>query len=161
MPLLYGEGSNAFIRLQEVIIRSSSDQSIFAHTYGNHSKSGVPPASLLALNPAAFAGSGNAEKQFIPHDDDSYEFTGSGLRVTIPLFPVSRRTETVELPFKSTQCSHLGILNCHDQGRLVALPLLQPQQQSRFTVCMARYDRQSSAVFNIVSYSCARGKDGL
>ena len=30
MPLLYGEGQMAFIRLQEEILRTSNDQSIFA-----------------------------------------------------------------------------------------------------------------------------------
>lgn len=30
MPLLYGEGENAFYRLQQEIIKSSSDHSIFA-----------------------------------------------------------------------------------------------------------------------------------
>jgi hypothetical protein len=41
MPLLYGEGSNAFLPLQEELIRTSSDQSIF----GDH---------LLAYSPDDF-----------------------------------------------------------------------------------------------------------
>ncbi|KAF2761941.1 HET-domain-containing protein [Pseudovirgaria hyperparasitica] len=32
MPLLYGEGKNAFIRLQEEIVRISNDESIFVHS---------------------------------------------------------------------------------------------------------------------------------
>jgi hypothetical protein len=30
IPLLYGEGGNAFIRLQEAIMKESADQSLFA-----------------------------------------------------------------------------------------------------------------------------------
>ena len=51
MPLLYGEGENAFLRLQEEILRISDDYSIFACMY-DLSTSG----SLLATSPAAFAG---------------------------------------------------------------------------------------------------------
>ncbi|KAB5586239.1 heterokaryon incompatibility protein-domain-containing protein [Coniochaeta sp. 2T2.1] len=48
MPLLYGEGENAFKRLQQEIIRSSDDQSVFAWNYGAKS----PP--LLAPSPRHF-----------------------------------------------------------------------------------------------------------
>ncbi|KAF7193161.1 Vegetative incompatibility protein HET-E-1 [Pseudocercospora fuligena] len=50
MPLLYGEGHGAFRRLQEEIIRTSTDQSIFASSYERF---------LSALDPSDFAGSGN------------------------------------------------------------------------------------------------------
>ncbi|EAQ88622.1 hypothetical protein CHGG_05241 [Chaetomium globosum CBS 148.51] len=54
MPMLYGEGEKAFLRLQQEIIKTSDDHSIFAWE---------PPASnsedgntgLLATSPAAFA----------------------------------------------------------------------------------------------------------
>jgi Heterokaryon incompatibility protein (HET) len=54
MPLMYGEKENAFIRLQEEIIKKSNDQSIFAW-------SGVEAdhPGLLARSPKAFKESGN------------------------------------------------------------------------------------------------------
>ena len=58
MPMLYGEGERAFIRLQEEILRSSNDQSIFAWSLDpvdrtcSVSKSGF--WSLLAPSPAYF-----------------------------------------------------------------------------------------------------------
>lgn len=57
MPMLYGEGERAFIRLQEEIMKHSDDQSLFAWTYPM-----APPDfyfGLLADSPARFVGSGN------------------------------------------------------------------------------------------------------
>lgn len=53
MPLLYGEGVNAFYRLQEEIVRSSSDESIFAWVDETLTQSG-----LFAPSPAVFASFG-------------------------------------------------------------------------------------------------------
>ncbi|TFB00306.1 hypothetical protein CCMA1212_007939 [Trichoderma ghanense] len=51
MPLLYGEGERAFIRLQEEIMRVSDDQSLFAW------RSFDARGGLLATSPEAFANS--------------------------------------------------------------------------------------------------------
>lgn len=55
MPLLYGEGNKAFTRLQEEIIRTSSDESIFAWTADDASKT----SGMLAVSPRDFADSGS------------------------------------------------------------------------------------------------------
>ncbi|KAF8857589.1 ankyrin, partial [Acephala macrosclerotiorum] len=53
MPMLYGEGERAFIRLQEEIMRVSDDHSLFAwRSIEDH-------GGILAISPAAFANSGN------------------------------------------------------------------------------------------------------
>lgn len=52
MPLLCGEGQMAFTRLQEEIIKTSDDHSIFAWTEHSSNK------SLLATSPAAFRDAG-------------------------------------------------------------------------------------------------------
>ncbi|KAI5993801.1 heterokaryon incompatibility protein-domain-containing protein [Pisolithus orientalis] len=57
MPMLYGEGEKAFQRLQLEIIRTSSDQSIFAW---NRRKPRT--GSVLADDPSDFAGCGRIEK---------------------------------------------------------------------------------------------------
>ena len=56
MPMLYGEGERAFIRLQEEIIKVSDDHSLFAWESPKYH------SGLLATSPAAFAKSG----QIIP-----------------------------------------------------------------------------------------------
>lgn len=55
MPLLYGEGRRSFLRLQEEILRTTSDQSIFAHNRGT--LVGINSSdviSLLADDPEGF-----------------------------------------------------------------------------------------------------------
>ena len=58
MPLIYGEGANAFRRLQLEIIASSDDESIFAWMDEPLVESG-----LLARRPAAFSNSGDLVPQ--------------------------------------------------------------------------------------------------
>jgi hypothetical protein len=56
MPMLYGEGDRAFIRLQEEIMKSTNDHTIFAwdhHTYGTEAHN----FGLLAPIPATFKSS--------------------------------------------------------------------------------------------------------
>lgn len=55
MPLLYGEGSNAFMRLQLEIIESTNDESIFAWKLAVSS-------GLLAGSPTAFVDSGRIRR---------------------------------------------------------------------------------------------------
>ncbi|KAE9374308.1 HET-domain-containing protein [Stipitochalara longipes BDJ] len=53
MPTLYGEGERAFLRLQQEIIRTTEDQSIFAWT--SHQRW----SGLLARSPSSFIDSGD------------------------------------------------------------------------------------------------------
>lgn len=62
MPLLYGEGHNAFRRLQEEILKQTDDESLFANylTLGyNAYKKNEYLASLLAPSPDCFTESGD------------------------------------------------------------------------------------------------------
>lgn len=63
MPLLYGEGMRAFIRLREEIFKSSDDESLFAHTVPAELYRLESPnsSSLLAPSPACFARWGHIE----------------------------------------------------------------------------------------------------
>jgi hypothetical protein len=72
MPLLYGEGEKAFIRLQEEIMKISDDQSIFAwrddeslDTYREEYGNSFHQTGLLAAQPAFFKTSGSVG-QFQP-----------------------------------------------------------------------------------------------
>lgn len=85
MPLLYGEGTKAFTRLQEEIIKVSNDHTIFCWT--RDKKANVPAdwTSMLAPSPLAFADSGD----FIPVDawenPVPYPMTNLGLSIHLPL----------------------------------------------------------------------------
>jgi hypothetical protein len=55
MPMMYGEGRKAFIRLQEEIIKQTQDDSIFAWRASQQSASEAPYRGLLASSPKEFA----------------------------------------------------------------------------------------------------------
>ena len=85
MALLYGEGSGAFRRLQEEIIRVVNDQTIFCWS---HRSPMVPGnwGSILAPHPAAFQGSMNfCRNQLSARDTMSYTFTNAGLSIQLPV----------------------------------------------------------------------------
>ena len=83
MPLLYGEGDRAFIRLQEEIIRQSDDQSIFAWIDKSLEFSG-----MLARHPSAFAKSGDIvqTQKFFHEPRSPYRMTNRGLEIQFPVF---------------------------------------------------------------------------
>ncbi|KAK6842352.1 hypothetical protein PG989_009168 [Apiospora arundinis] len=65
MPMLYGEGSRAFLRLQEQIVREYNDETLFAWRSGSinndkqQQQQHEPPTGVFAISPDAFAGSAN------------------------------------------------------------------------------------------------------
>lgn len=61
MPLLYGERSDAFKRLQEHIITRTSDQSILSWIQIDSIK--LPPAPVLAPSPVYFSDSNNLDER--------------------------------------------------------------------------------------------------
>jgi hypothetical protein len=93
MPLLYGEGDRAFIRLQEEIIRISNDHSIFAWGFDHKERDNLCPVAkarfqetglLLASTARQFESSGRIfgveSTQSQPHS-----LTNIGLQITLPL----------------------------------------------------------------------------
>ncbi|KAE8444813.1 hypothetical protein EG329_014167 [Mollisiaceae sp. DMI_Dod_QoI] len=100
MPMLYGEGKRAFIRLQEEIMKVSDDHSLFAwRSIEDH-------GGLLATSPSAFAESGN----IIP--------TRSVYATSIPS-TLSSRGVHLSLRYISGEQSGLGlgVLNCTEIGK--------------------------------------------
>ncbi|RWA04144.1 hypothetical protein EKO27_g10961 [Xylaria grammica] len=81
MPLLYGEGRGAFLRLQEEIIRISNDQTIFCWSYPNAAKVDDNWDSVLAPHPRVFSASGKYTPD--PNISTSYSLTNHGLEITL------------------------------------------------------------------------------
>lgn len=74
MPLLYGEGRNAFLRLQYEIVRQSNDESLFAWHMND------PQSGIFATSPVAFARSGDISPTLAPGLDRApYTITNKGL----------------------------------------------------------------------------------
>lgn len=83
MPMLYGEGERAFLRLQEEIMKQSDDQSIFA--WVDREASPTSLHGLLATSPSQFAGCND----ILPYQDweprEPYAMTNRGLQIGLPL----------------------------------------------------------------------------
>lgn len=85
MPLLYGEGKQAVVRLQEAILRRVyDDQSTFAWNHGNTNNN-----QMLADSISAFYGCGS----IVPCRMDDYEpdlnLTNKGIRLKVPILDES------------------------------------------------------------------------
>lgn len=84
MPLLYGEGMKAFVRLQEEIIRQSTDQTLFCWIWDDT----VPAdwCSMLAPNPGTFADSGRYKPNRRWNNGTTYSMSNVGLSICINSF---------------------------------------------------------------------------
>jgi hypothetical protein len=111
MPLLYGEGDKAFIRLQEEIMKGSDDHTLFAWTNDVY----VGPGSycgLLASSPSKFRDSGH----FTPLRDWNaslpFSQTNKGLFIQLVLSPLEIDREI-----------SLAMLDCESGARRIAIYL--------------------------------------
>lgn len=79
MPLLYGEGSRAWLRLQQEIIRTSSDESIFVWRSPDATNRRLLPSQpILAPSPECFLGC--ADVRYVPRFKRlPYSITNQGL----------------------------------------------------------------------------------
>lgn len=153
IPLLYGEGENAFLRLQEEIIRNSSDESIFAwgleQPCNQYSRLNN---SILARSPADFANCGRVRKFLFPAEDPRrYSMTNMGLECSFRSF--SRNNGSADYPFILAQ------LNCGIQhatiGKFLAIAIPLCRGSSRI-----EYNRYYSAKVTAVSPESFYSKPG-
>ena len=104
MPLLYGEGEKAFIRLQEEIIKETDDQSLFAwglnHGFDRYL---MYSDGILADSPAAFEGSGNIVPIRGIAGRQPYSMTNKGLRIELPLL-IPDGTKLPDYPVAMLDC---------------------------------------------------------
>ncbi|KAG5748635.1 hypothetical protein H9Q70_008691 [Fusarium xylarioides] len=111
MPLLYGEGTNAFLRLQEEIMKRSDDQTLLAWYLP---EDGQDESGVLATSPTAFAHC----KDFIPCD----------VGMPTPPFQITNKGLRIEIPVSSDDFSdgRYGLLQCRtkqDPTTMIAIPL--------------------------------------
>jgi hypothetical protein len=99
MPLLYGEGRKAFWRLQEEILKSSSDYTIFA--WADPKASIHTRSSLLAQSPAHFAVSRALQKLPSAHIYP-IEINNSGLTPKALISPMDAEKEIWQASFGYT-----------------------------------------------------------
>jgi hypothetical protein len=108
MPLLYGEGRNAFLRLQLEILKMSDDESIFAWRTKSSSELGSG-SGLLAPSPACFIGCKyDAIPPSLVYDPErpSYAMTNKGLRIE-PLLQRIHHPQFPEVYLMPLHCFYL------------------------------------------------------
>ncbi|KAK7895140.1 hypothetical protein LTR67_005880 [Exophiala xenobiotica] len=101
MPLLYGEGERAFVRLQEEIIKVSTDYSIFAWT--THQEIAWPAQGLLAPDPFAFYHSaGIVPVPASTNPGDAAIVDSEGVHMTLRVRPDNKDKDTYDALFPCT-----------------------------------------------------------
>jgi hypothetical protein len=146
MPLLYGEGRRAFIRLQEEIMRQSDDHSIFAWSSDSINETG-----MLASSPADFLNSGKIIKIDQDRSHPPYSITNKGIQITLPIIDPGSNYSLPFIPSKGinqhgvqgvqfafTPTATLAILSCQssisDDSRIAIFlertSALQPYHRS-------------------------------
>lgn len=139
MPLLYGEGKIAFIRLQEEIMRRSDDQSIFAWTANDTTSAG-----LLAPSPSCFSEAG----QIVSAEDSTHQrpffLTNKGIQISLPIqgWTSQSRPTPFEGPIPANDTPRIiitppdtmiAILNCQSRsGKRVALAIDRTDKNKPF-----------------------------
>ncbi|KAH7076984.1 heterokaryon incompatibility protein-domain-containing protein [Paraphoma chrysanthemicola] len=84
MPLLYGEGKKAFLRLQEEIMKQSDDQTLFAWQHGSH-YAGGQSLGPLASEASQFRGLRHLLPIRSTNMQSTYRMTHKGLEIDLPL----------------------------------------------------------------------------
>ena len=102
MPLLYGEGSKAFTRLQHEIVKISDDESIFAWE-----DSSVLESGAFARSPSAFRESGDLVNVKFPQlERPPYTVTHRGLAIELALVERSTvNTDDADVFTAALQCA--------------------------------------------------------
>lgn len=136
MPLLYGEGRNAFIRLQLEILSKSDDETIFAWEGTSRMDTG-----LLASSPVEFSKSGNIRRVLWDGDRPEYSMTNRGLRMELTLLQQKNGSHEWDMDGKM----YLAPLNCtrDPKGYPIAIFLKQVAAErnsvgSKFIRCLSR-----------------------
>ncbi|KAK6833308.1 Vegetative incompatibility protein HET-E-1 [Apiospora arundinis] len=96
MPMLYGQGHKAFLKLQEEIIRVSDDHSILAW---DKTDSNLEPTAGLANSPAAFKACGDVTR-CENLKQSAYTITNLGISMQLQLI----RTTTPNVVFAGLNC---------------------------------------------------------
>lgn len=104
MPMLYGEGKKAFVRLQEEIIKQSTDLSIFAWADRQYD---YAFSGLLAKSPAAFQNMNHCDPMILGPDCE-YQISNRGIRIDTYL--LSPDIEQYILPLRHRgENGHIGV----------------------------------------------------
>lgn len=106
MPMLYGEGERAFVRLQEEIMKRSDDQSLFCWK-----SSCTKYRGLLAKSPRDFIDCANVIPSKSQWNRNPYSVTNKGLSINMPMVGWAMETylAALDCELESVPNSRVGI----------------------------------------------------
>ncbi|KAF9071603.1 heterokaryon incompatibility protein-domain-containing protein [Rhodocollybia butyracea] len=116
MPTIYGEGTHAFTRLQEEILKVSDDQTIFAWKSNPEAQS-AEFGGILATSPDDFKESGEYERFNWTDNQQPYSMTNLGLQIRLPLIPIIHPEAIIDICDASlSPPEFLALLNARRRG---------------------------------------------
>ncbi|EFR03581.1 HET domain-containing protein [Nannizzia gypsea CBS 118893] len=150
MPMLYGEGERAFLRLQEEIMKQSDDHTLFAWKSSDQNFRG-----LFAKSPAAFADSGNLVQSASKWNMKPYSLTNMGLSIELAMVEWSMGVYLAALDCQTegVQNSRVGIFlsdlpEKNQYARImldgVDLPRFSTNRQSQYRYIYVRQNIRGS-----------------
>jgi hypothetical protein len=106
MPMLYGEGDRAFLRLQEEIMKQSDDHSLFAWSSTDENSRG-----LLARSPLDFQSCNKIVPSEVRWIQSPYSITNLGLSIDLPMVGWAMDTylAALDCQIENAPKSRLGI----------------------------------------------------
>jgi hypothetical protein len=112
MPLLYGEGDKAFIRLQQDIAKKSTDESLFAFNNNHVRRKLGYRCGLFAISPTYFSECGNVKRgryiSWIEHS--TFTPTDAGIQMEVSLIQSSDNYWVLPLNCV-TEKAHLSLVS--------------------------------------------------
>lgn len=131
IPMLYGEGSRAFLRLQEEIVRTTLDHSVLAWEPWRDATLFSDSGLLFSSSPYGFRKARDIISWTVPERDESFELSNKGLRITLPTLQRGNELEAL------LNCRHAGQFLRPIALRLQVLPgrNISPWKPSTNTVC--------------------------
>ncbi|KAF5490645.1 putative transporter [Colletotrichum fructicola] len=138
MPLMYGEGEMAFVRLQEEIMRRTSDQSIFAW----FDRAAGRQTGFLATSPSCFANSGSVTTYQPDEPQPPYSITNQGISISLQL--LASGSSGFPLPFLPSEegeiLSAAGVRFSFSPAGTIAVLNCKNAQGSRLGIYMEKED---------------------
>jgi hypothetical protein len=129
MPMLYGEGDRAFLRLQEEIIKYSDDLSLFAWTTAKADFSVL--CGLFAPSPSVFSTCG--ETVWTGNDNKPHEMTNKGIKLYLKL---DQTSSGASLEYKATLEGVIGYLTANEPA----------EDKTPIAICLTKINNQYQRV---------------
>lgn len=135
MPLLYGEGTKAFQRLQEEIMKISTDQSLLAWGFDCRHTSLWGISTALAMSPADFEGCNNVVSWGLARPEDSFSITQRGLLLHLPVVLSFDGGNLIYFALNCTTEDKIPPDGDAQDARVMAIPLLRLRTWGAEKIC--------------------------